>query len=227
MKTKAGVLTGLHQDFEIVELDLDAPKVGEVLVQMKVAGLCHSDKHIKYGGVRLPLVGGHEGAGVVVEVGPGVTDLAVGDHVATSWIPSCGKCQWCRRGLGNLCDLGAMMMTGELVSGGYRFHRDGVDFSSSAGLGTFSEYLVASQASLIKVDPSLPWEWVSLVTCGVTTGWGSVVNAAEVRAGDTVAVYGCGGIGSNAVLAAVESNAGFVAVIEPIGWKRELALKWG
>lgn len=228
VKSRAAVLKGLHQDFEVVELDLEEPREGEVLVRMKVAGLCHSDKHVKFGGVRLPLVSGHEGAGVVEKVGPGVTEFEVGDHVAVSWIPECGRCQWCRRGLGNLCDLGAAMMTGELIGGGFRFRdADGLEYSSQAGLGTFSEFLVASTYSLVKVDASIPWEWVSLVTCGVATGWGSVVNVGKVKAGDSVAIYGCGGIGSNAVQAAIQTNAGLVGVIEPVEWKRDAALKWG
>ncbi|MBC2864998.1 NDMA-dependent alcohol dehydrogenase [Streptomyces mexicanus] len=228
VKTKAAVLKGLHQDFEVVQLDLEDPREGEVLVRMKVAGLCHSDKHVKFGGVRLPAVSGHEGAGIVEKVGPGVTEFAVGDHVAVSWIPECGRCKWCRRGMGNLCDLGAAMMTGELIGGGFRFRdADGVEYSSQAGLGTFSQYLVASTYSLVKVDPSIPWEWVSLVTCGVTTGWGSVVNVGKVKAGDSVAIYGCGGIGANAVQAAIQANAGLVGVIEPVEWKRGVASKWG
>ncbi|MET0929297.1 MAG: NDMA-dependent alcohol dehydrogenase [Aeromicrobium sp.] len=227
MKTKAAVLKDLNQDYEVIELDLDDPREGEVLVKMKVAGICHSDKHTKFGGVRFPLVGGHEGAGIVEKLGPGVTEFEVGDHVAVSWIPACGRCRWCRKGMANLCDLGAAMMTGELIGGGFRFHADGQDYSSSAGLGTFSEYLVASTFSLVKVDKSLPWEWVSLVTCGVATGWGSIVNQGKVKAGDSVAIFGCGGIGSNAVRAAIQANAGLVGVIEPVEWKRDLALKWG
>jgi len=228
MKTRAAVLTGAGQPWQVVEMDLDDPRDSEVLVKMKVSGICHSDKHVKVaGGVRFPLVGGHEGAGVVVKVGAKVTDLEPGDHVALSWIPSCGKCRWCRRGLGNLCDLGALMMAGELAEGGFRFHRDGEDYSSTGGVGTYAEHIVVSENSVVKVDASIPWEWVSLVTCGVATGWGSVVNAGEVKAGDTVAVYGCGGIGANAVLAAIASNAGIVAVVEPVEWKREQALKWG
>lgn len=227
MKTTAAVLRADGDDFDIIELELDDPRQGEVRVKMMVAGLCHSDHHVKSGSVRKPVVGGHEGAGIVDAVGPGVTELQVGDHVAVTWIPTCGTCRWCRTGMANLCDLGAAMSTGELIGGGFRFHAEGLDFSSQGGLGTFARHIVASTNSLIKIDPSIPWEWASLVTCGVATGWGAVVNSGKVRAGDTVAIYGCGGIGANAVAAAIESNAGLVGVIEPVAWKRELVLGWG
>ena len=223
MKTKAAILRGPHQAWEIVELDLDEPGPGEVLVRMQVAGLCHSDEHLKYGGPRFPIVGGHEGAGVVVTVGPGVKRIAEGDHVACSWIPSCGACRWCLTGQGNLCDLGANMMTGELANGGYRYHLDGDGIGGAAATGTFSEYAVMDERSVVKVDPSLPFEWVSLVTCSVGTGWGSVVNLGNVKPGETVAVYGSGGIGINAVRAAVSVNAALVAVIDPVKLKRDFA----
>ncbi|ABH00817.1 alcohol dehydrogenase (plasmid) [Rhodococcus jostii RHA1] len=227
MKTKAAALTGVHRDWEVLEFDLDDPGPGEVLVQMKVAGLCHSDKHAKFGGMTYPLVGGHEGAGVVEAVGDGVSRVSIGDHVAVSWIPSCGTCRWCASGQSNLCDLGANMVTGELANGGFRFHRDGTDIGAMAATGTFSQFSVVDQRSVVKVDPTIPFEWVSLVTCGVATGWGSVVNAGEVKAGDTVAVYGCGGIGSNAVRAAVGANAGLVAAIDPVESKLEFAKQSG
>lgn len=228
MRTRAAVLTDIEQDWQILELELDEPGPTEVLVRMKVAGLCHSDKHVKIGGgVRMPMVGGHEGAGIIEQVGSAVTDLVPGDHVALSWIPSCGKCKWCRKGMGNLCNVGALMGKGELITGGFRFHKDGEDYSSTGGVGSFSERIVVSQNSTIKVDKSLPWEWVSLATCGVATGWGSVVKVGKVQAGDSVLVYGAGGIGANAVLAAVAANAGLVAVVEPVEWKREQCLKWG
>lgn len=228
MRTQAAVLSAPQTDWQVVEMDLDDPKDSEVVVKMKVAGICHSDKHVKAaGGGRFPLVGGHEGAGIVERVGSAVSAVKPGDHVALSWIPSCGKCQWCRRGLGNLCDLGALMHTGELAAGGFRFHRDGEDYSSTGGLGTFAERIVVAEHSVVKIDESIPWEWASLVTCGVATGWGSIVNAGKVTAGDTVAIYGVGGIGANAVLAAVAANAGLVAVVEPVEWKRKQALAWG
>ncbi|RZL85342.1 MAG: Zn-dependent alcohol dehydrogenase [Rhodococcus sp. (in: high G+C Gram-positive bacteria)] len=227
MKTTAAALTGGKPDWEVMEFDLDEPGVGEVQVRMKVAGLCHSDEHLQHLGLPTTLIGGHEGAGIIEAVGPGVTGLEIGDHVACSWIPSCGVCRFCVRGQGNLCDLGANMMTGELANGGYRFHHNGEDVGAIAATGTFARHAVLDQRSIVKVDKSIPWEWISLVTCGVATGWGAVVNAGKVIAGDTVAIYGCGGIGANAVSAAVQANADIVAVIDPVDSKRTFAEKLG
>ncbi|ORA26275.1 alcohol dehydrogenase [Mycobacterium aquaticum] len=227
MKTKAAVLTGLHQEYQVREIDVAEPRAGEALVRMKVSGLCHSDEHNKCGGTSLPIVGGHEGSGVVEAVGPGVTRLEVGDHVGVSWIPSCGRCRWCVTGHSNLCDLGANLATGVLANGGLRYSMDGVPIGGIAATGTFSQFLVADERSLVKVDKDIPLEWVSLVTCGVTTGWGSVVNAGQVREGDVVAIYGCGGIGSSAVQAAVNSGAQTVAAVDPVAMKLEFAQKLG
>jgi alcohol dehydrogenase/S-(hydroxymethyl)glutathione dehydrogenase/alcohol dehydrogenase len=227
MKTKAALLTGLHRDYEIREIDLAEPRAGEALVRMKVAGLCHSDEHNKFGGTSLPIVGGHEGAGVVEAVGPGVTALAVGDHVGVSWIPCCGTCRWCITGQSNLCDLGANLATGVLANGGLRFSMDGTEIGGVAATGTFSQWIVVDQRSLVKVDPDIPLEWVSLVTCGVATGWGSVINAGQVSTGDVVIIYGCGGIGSSAVQAAVNVGAQTVAAVDPVEMKLKFAQDLG
>ena len=129
MKTKAAVLWGLHQKWEVEELDLDGPKEREVLVKLTASGLCHSDDHLVTGDMpmNLPVVGGHEGAGVVVDVGPGVTDVAPGDHVVLSFIPACGRCRACARGMSNLCDYGAAIMAGPQLDGTFRFHGRGED----------------------------------------------------------------------------------------------------
>lgn len=227
IKTKAALLMGPHQGWEIRELELAEPRAGEVLVRLEVAGLCHSDEHAKYGSVPYPMVGGHEGAGVVEAAGPGTRRVSAGDHVAVSWIPSCGTCRWCIAGQGNLCDSGMNIATGELPNGGFRYFLDGKGVGGGVGLGTFSQWAVVDERSVVKVDSSIPLEWASLVSCGVATGWGSVVNAGKVGAGDVVVVYGCGGIGVNAVRAAIQSNAGMVAVVEPVAWKREFAEKSG
>jgi NDMA-dependent alcohol dehydrogenase len=224
MKTRAATVTEAFGRWEILEFGLDDPQPGEVLVRMRVAGLCHSDKHMQFGGGGvLPFVGGHEGAGVVEAVGEGVTRFAVGDHVACSFIPSCGVCRWCTTGQSNICDLGANQVSGELANGGYRFHLNGRDVGAMAAVCTFSELAVLDERSVVKIDKSVPLEWASLVTCGVATGWGAVVNSGNVRAGDSVAIYGCGGIGSNAGAAAVAANAGVVAVIDPVASKRDFA----
>ncbi|WP_412519773.1 NDMA-dependent alcohol dehydrogenase [Actinomadura madurae] len=223
MKARAAILRRKHQDHEVVDIEVDEPLAGEVLVRMKFAGICHSDNHSKWGTVPMPIVGGHEGAGIVEKLGEGVKRVAVGDHVAMSFIPACGVCRWCASGRGNLCDLGAKILSGELVNGGYRYRLDGVGIPGGGGLGTFSNYAVVDERSLVKVDHDIPLEWASLVSCGVATGWGAVVNAGNLRSGDTVAVYGAGGIGINTVRAAVAGGASLVAVIDPMETKRDFA----
>jgi S-(hydroxymethyl)glutathione dehydrogenase/alcohol dehydrogenase len=229
MKTRAAVLTGLHQPFEILELDLDGPKEGEVLIRYVAAGLCHSDLHLPSGDLpsRLPIIGGHEGAGIIEEVGPGVTKVKPGDHVVCSFIPSCGLCRYCSTGRQNLCDLGEFLLDGQLLDGTYRFRRGGEDVGAMCSLGTFSQYATVSQYSVVKIDESIPLESAVLVGCGVPTGWGTAVNSGNVRAGDTTVIYGAGGLGMNTVQAAVQAGSKYVVVVDPQEFKRETALKFG
>jgi alcohol dehydrogenase (nicotinoprotein) len=229
VKTKAATLTGAHQPFEIIELDLDGPKAGEVLIRYEAAGLCHSDLHLKDGDLvpRFPLVGGHEGAGVIEEVGPGVTKVQPGDHVVCSFIPNCGHCRYCSTGRQNLCDMGATILEGSMPDGSFRFHADGTDYGAMCMLGTFSQYGTISEHSLVKVDENLPLDVAVLVGCGVPTGWGTAVYAGGVRPGDSVVVYGIGGIGINAVQGAAHAGARHVVVVDPLEFKRETALKLG
>jgi len=213
MKTRAAVLRDLGKDWEIIELELDPPKEGEVLVRFAAAGLCHSDDHLRTGDipVRYPIVGGHEGAGVVEEVGGGVSRLKPGDHVVCSFLPTCGHCRFCASGMTNLCDLGALFIDNCLPDGTFRFHGDGEDFGQMCLLGTFSQRSVVSEHSCIKIDDDLPLETVALVGCGVPTGWGTAVNAGGVRPGDTTVVYGIGGVGINAVQGAAFAGARYVS----------------
>jgi S-(hydroxymethyl)glutathione dehydrogenase/alcohol dehydrogenase len=229
MKTRAAVLRAAGQDFEITELDLDPPKAGEVLIRYVAAGLCHSDEHLRHGDIvpRFPIVGGHEGAGIIEEVGPGVTRLAPGDHVICSFLPVCGHCRWCSTGKSNLCDLGANLLTGCQVDGTYRFHADGEDFGGMCMLGTFSELGTISEHSVVKVDQDVPLDKVVLIGCGVPTGFGSAVHAAQTEPGDTIAIYGIGGIGINAVQGAALAGARNVVAIDPLPNKREMAEKLG
>ena len=202
MKTRAAVLRAVGQPFEITELELDEPKAGEVLIRYVAAGLCHSDEHLRHGDIvpRFPVVGGHEGAGIIEKVGPGVTRLQPGDHVICSFLPVCGHCRWCSTGKSNLCDMGATILDGMLTDGTYRFHDDeGNDYGGMCMLGTFSERSVISENSAVKVDPDLPLDKVVLIGCGVPTGWGSAVHAAATEPGDTIVIYGIGGIGINSV----------------------------
>jgi S-(hydroxymethyl)glutathione dehydrogenase/alcohol dehydrogenase len=229
MKTRAAVLTEAHKPFEIMELELDPPKAGEVLIRYVAAGLCHSDLHLKEGDLtpRFPMVGGHEGAGIIEEIGPGVTKVKPGDHVVCSFIPNCGHCRYCATGHSSICDMGATILEGSLPDGTYRFHSDTEDVGGMCMLGTFSQYSTISQASVVKVDESLDLTKAVLVGCGVPTGWGTAVNAGGVRAGDTVAVYGIGGIGINAVQGARHAGARHVVAVDPLANKREAALQFG
>jgi S-(hydroxymethyl)glutathione dehydrogenase/alcohol dehydrogenase len=229
VKTKAAILHDVHKPFEIVELDLDGPREGEVLIRYSAAGLCHSDLHLIDGDLvpRFPIVGGHEGAGIIEEVGPGVSKVKPGDHVVCSFVPSCGTCRYCSTGRQNLCDMGATILDGSLPDGSFRFHHNGTDVGGMCMLGTFSERATVSQHSVVKVDEWLPLETAVLVGCGVPTGWGSANYAGGVRAGDTTVIYGIGGIGINAVQGAAHAGAKYVVVVDPVQFKRDTAMKFG
>ncbi|ASR38655.1 alcohol dehydrogenase [Prauserella marina] len=229
MKTKAAVLFDAGKPFEILELDLDGPGPGEVLIKYTAAGLCHSDLHLIDGDLapRFPIIGGHEGAGIIEEVGPGVTKVAPGDHVVCSFIPNCGRCRYCATGRSNLCDMGATILDGHMPDGTFRFHSSGTDFGAMCMLGTFSERSTISEHSVVKVDEWLPLETAVLVGCGVPTGWATANYSGGVRAGDTTVVYGIGGIGINAVQGAAHAGAKNVVVVDPIEFKREAAMKLG
>ncbi|MDT2005939.1 NDMA-dependent alcohol dehydrogenase [Rhodococcus opacus] len=229
MKTKAAVLFETHKPFEIIELELDGPGPGEVLIKYVAAGLCHSDLHLTDGDLppRFPIVGGHEGSGIIEEVGPGVTKVKPGDHVVCSFIPNCGTCRYCATGRQNLCDMGATILEGSMPDGSFRFHSGKQDFGAMCMLGTFAERATISQHSVVKVDDWLPLETAVLVGCGVPSGWGTSVYAGGVRAGDTVVIYGIGGLGINAVQGAVTAGAKYVVAVDPVAMKREAALKFG
>ncbi|MFC7404716.1 NDMA-dependent alcohol dehydrogenase [Georgenia alba] len=227
--TKAVVCRAPATPWELTELELDPPKANEVRVKIHAAGLCHSDDHIQKGDapMRMPVVGGHEGAGVVESVGPGVTRVEVGDHVVFSFIPACGKCRYCSTGRQNLCDEGKNAGVGVLADGTFRFHQDGEDFGGLCVLGTFSQYTVVSEYSVVKIPDDVPFDVASLVGCAVPTGWGTAVNVAEVRTGQTVVIYGAGGVGSNAVQGAAMAGAQRVVVVDPVQFKRDMAKVFG
>jgi S-(hydroxymethyl)glutathione dehydrogenase/alcohol dehydrogenase len=229
VKTKSAVLWGLHQKWELEELELDGPKDREVLVKLSASGLCHSDDHLITGDMpmNLPVVGGHEGAGVVADVGPGVIEVEVGDHVVLSFIPACGRCRWCARGASNLCDYGAAIMAGPQLDGTFRFHGRGRDIGQMCVLGTFSEYTVVPISSVVKVDRDVPLDKAALVGCGVTTGYGAAVRTGETQDGDTVVVMGVGGLGINAVQGARIAGARYVIALDPIAYKRDRSTEFG
>ena len=225
MKTKAAMLREPGADWEIAELELDEPKANEVLIRWVAAGLCHSDEHLRHGDIvpRFPIVGGHEGAGVIEKCGPGVSRVKEGDHVVTSFLPVCGHCRWCATGHSNICDYGATILDGCLPDGTFRFHDNGGDVGAMCMLGSFSQYSVISETSCVSVDKDLPLETVVLVGCGVPTGWCSSVYAADVTPGETVVIYGIGGIGANAVQGAAHAGAANVIAVDPLANKREAA----
>ena len=230
MKTRAAVLWDRNKEWSVEEIELDPPKQGEVLVALGGSGLCHSDEHVVTGDLptAVPIIGGHEGAGIVEEVGPGVTGLAPGDRVIFSFVPSCGQCRACAAGMGSICELGMYTREGRQISDHTaRHHARGQDLGLMCLLGTFAERTVVNQASCVKVEDDLPLDVACLLGCGVITGWGSVAYAGEARVGDVVVVVGVGGIGINAVQAAVALGAEYVVAVDPVAFKRNKALEFG
>jgi NDMA-dependent alcohol dehydrogenase len=230
LKTQAAVLWELNAPWSVEEIELDEPKAGEVLVKLAASGMCHSDEHLVTGDLPfgLPIIGGHEGAGVVEKVGEGVSWVAPGDHVVFGFIPACGRCPSCSTGHQNLCDLGAVMALGmQITDGTSRHHAQGKDLGLMCLLGTFARHTVVNEASCIKIDKDIPLDRACLLGCGVVTGWGSAVYAAETAPGDVVAVVGVGGIGANAIQGARMAGAKQIWAIDPVEGKREKAMDFG
>src|SRR5690349_1164850 len=231
MKTKGALIWEFNQPWSIEEIEIGDPVKDEVKIQMEASGLCHSDHHLVTGGIPMagfPVLGGHEGAGIVTEVGPGVEGIEPGDHVVLSFIPSCGRCPSCQAGMRNLCDLGAGLLGGTAVSDGtHRIHANGKPVFPMTLLGTFSPCMVVHKSSVVKIDPSIPFEVACLVGCGVTTGYGSAVRSGNIRPGEDVAIVGIGGVGMGALQGAVNAGARHIFAVDPVEWKREQALKFG
>lgn len=229
-KSKAAILWERHGPWSVEEVEIDDPVPGEVLVKLAASGLCHSDEHLVTGDIPIPLpvIGGHEGAGVVEAVGDGVKGVEVGDHVVLSFIPACGRCRWCSTGHQNLCDLGAHLLGGVAIADGtHRIRARGQGIGTMSLLGTFSPYVVAHESSVIKIDPDLPLDKAALLGCGVCTGWGSAVYSGEVEPGDVVVVVGIGGIGANAIQGARLAGAKRIIAVDPFEFKREQAQVFG
>jgi len=221
---------GTRSGWSVEEIELDPPKANEVLVKLTSSGICHSDDHLDTGDIPLdwaPILGGHEGAGVVVEVGPEVHDLREGDHVVLSFLPSCGTCRMCVSGRANMCDLGAGVLAGRAPDGTHRIHARGKGVGAMSYLGTFAPYVVAPAAATVRIDPEIPLMPASLIGCGVPTGWGSSVYAADMQLGDTVVVFGTGGVGMNAVQGAVHRGAKNIVAVDPVAFKRDTAKEFG
>ncbi len=231
ISARAALLYGPGQDYKIDTVQYDEPGPGEVLVEMRACGMCHSDEHVRTGDLPLPhypVINGHEGAGEVSRVGAGVTSVAPGDHVAMAFIPSCGACASCRTGRGYLCDLGMKLFDTPIRTDGRVAHRLGDEpVARFSQLGAFAERQLLAESSVVKVDPEIPWPAVALVSCGVATGFGSAVNRAGVRPGDTVAVLGIGGVGISAVQGARVAGARRIIAVDPVEFKREQALRFG
>ncbi len=242
MQSRAAILWEPQTKWSVEDITLDPPRAGEVLVKLAASGLCHSDEHLVTGDMvmdpaiaellglqQFPVIGGHEGAGEVVEVGPGVTQLAPGDHVVLSFIPACGRCPSCAIGQQHLCDLGAFLLAGRQITDFTARHHaaDGTDLGIMTCTGTFEPLTVVSETSCVKIEPHIPLERAALVGCGVTTGWGSAVYAADVRSGETVVVVGIGGIGANALQGARLAGADKIVAVDPLASKREIASVFG
>lgn len=233
MQFRGAVLKQAPGRWEVMDLELDEPRDDELEVQIGAAGLCHSDDHFATGDVPLnkyPMIGGHEGAGVVTKAGRNRKGISEGDHVVFTYIPSCGYCRWCSAGQQNLCDLGEGLLTGTRSSDRVSFRArtvDGLDVGQANGISTFATHTVVSVDSAIKIDTDIPLESACLLGCGVGTGWGAAVNMAEVKPGDTVVVMGVGGVGINAVQGALHAGAANILAVDPVAFKRSMALKLG
>ncbi len=242
MKTRAVVCSGVNEPWKTEEVDIDPPANREVRVKMAYSGMCHSDEHLRTGDISappevleligipsmFPVVGGHEGSGVVTEVGTNVTQVALGDHVAVSFIPSCGTCHWCASGRQNLCDLGATTLGGGMISDGtYRYHLGGANVNRMCQLGTFADEMVCHENSLVRIEPYANMKAAALISCGISTGFGSAVDRAKVKPGETVVVVGCGGVGSGAIQGARLAGARTIIAVDPVPFKLEKAKEIG
>jgi NDMA-dependent alcohol dehydrogenase len=242
MTTRAAVCVGLNEPWKTEEIEIDPPGNREIRVKMVYSGMCHSDEHLRTGdisappevlemiGVKsmFPVVGGHEGSGIVTEVGTNVTQVALGDHVAVSFIPSCGTCHWCASGRQNLCDLGMMTLAGGMISDGtYRYHLGGENLGRMAQLGTFADEMVCHENSVVRIDPWANMKAAALISCGISTGFGSAVDRAKVKPGETVVVVGCGGVGSGAIQGARIAGARTIIAVDPVAFKQEKAKEVG
>ncbi|MBI1372278.1 MAG: alcohol dehydrogenase catalytic domain-containing protein [Phycisphaera sp.] len=205
MKVRAAVLHEVGSPFVIETIDLEGPRAGEVLVKVAAVGVCHSDWHLRTGDTPhpLPVVPGHEGSGVVAEVGPGVAGVAIGDRVALNWAPYCGDCYYCRVGQRVLCKaFKDRIWSGVLPDGTSRLSLNGRTLHHYTGLSCFADYCVVHATSVVPMPPQMPLDVAALIGCAVTTGVGAVVNTAAVPPGASVAVFGAGGVGLSAILGA-------------------------
>ena len=233
VNTRGAIMRSAPGQWEVTDLVADDPQPGEIQVKLAASGLCHSDDHIATGDMpvgKYPFLGGHEGAGVVTAVGPGVKGYEEGDHVVFSFLPGCGRCRYCANGQQYICDSGAYLLVGSRWDDAESFRvktKDGTDVGQMCGLGTFAEITTVDVRSTVKIPDDIPLEVACLTGCGVGTGWGTAVNAGHVQPGDTVIVMGVGGIGINAVQGARYAGASHVIAVDPVAFKREKAQELG
>lgn len=224
------MLRELKEPFAIEDVELSPPGPGEVEVRIEAAGVCHSDWNVVTGATSnpLPAVLGHEGAGVVVAVGEGVTTVAEGDHVILSWLPACGRCFYCAQGRHVLCDVAmADMFRGTLPGGALRLSQNGDHLYHYSYLSAFAERCIVPEGCCVRIRDDAPLDVAALVGCAVMTGFGAAVNRARVEPGSVVAVFGAGGVGLSAVLGAKLAGAAAVVAVDPVEFKRRTALDLG
>ena len=231
IKAKAAIAWGPKQPLSIEEVDVMPPQKGEVRVKIIASGVCHTDAFTLSGedpeGI-FPAILGHEGGGIVESIGEGVTSVAVGDHVIPLYTPECGECKFCKSGKTNLCQkIRETQGKGLMPDGTTRFSQNGKPIYHYMGCSTFAEYTVLPEISLAKVNPQAPLEEVCLLGCGVTTGMGAVMNTAKVQEGDTVAIFGIGGIGLSAIIGAAMAKASRIIAIDINESKFDLARQLG
>jgi NDMA-dependent alcohol dehydrogenase len=233
VNTRGAIMRSAPGKWEVVDLVSDDPRAGEIQVKLAASGMCHSDDHLATGDIPVahyPMAGGHEGAGVVTAVGPNTKGFQEGDHVVFSFLPACGRCRWCASGMSYLCDLGAGLLLGARFDdpSSFRFSlSDGTPVGQMCGLGTFAQVTTVNAESAVKIPDDIPLEVACLTGCGVGTGWGSSVTAAQVEPGETVIIMGIGGIGINAVQGAAYAGASHVIAVDPVAFKREKAQEFG
>jgi NDMA-dependent alcohol dehydrogenase len=228
---KAAVMTGIDQPLEIRDdIEVEAPHAGELKVRMAASGVCHSDLSMQNGTMMAatPIVLGHEGAGVVEEVGEGVTGFAPGDKVVISWVPQCGDCFFCNKDQGYLCEnASAALATGGLLDGTTRMKSQGSPLFQMAASGTFSDTTIIPAIGAVKIDGDIDMRVAALIGCGVLTGVGAAMNTANIRSGDVVAVVGCGGVGLNVIQGARIAGAGEIIAVDMNETKLQMAKEFG
>lgn len=226
----AAVLKGMGEDLQVHDdIEQAPPGPGEVKVKVVASGVCHSDLSVQNGTIPLPtpIVLGHEGAGIVEEVGDGVTSLQPGDHVVLSFVPHCRSCYYCDRGQGFLCEKGAMAAAGGMLDGSTRLTLDGAPLHQMAMCGTFGSHAIVPEISAVKIDSDVDLRYAALIGCGVLTGVGAALNTATIRKGDSVAVVGCGGVGLNVIQGARIAGAERIIAIDMFESKLKMAEQFG